>query len=1026
MRAYYSTDDARAGNLGSVGDRSIFFFNVQGVVLGVEMSSPSLPPHVNYLKHSRTGWLPRNAGQHNVPAEQVLPQPPPAAHGHQQAVHWSVNAPQASRLVQLLHEMKGMMGQLNRELHQAEQMVYGGGGGGGGGGRHRHGNPMRQRVHDLDPVFEGTDPRLQYTPHVEYVDARLLLNSSLNNPERPEWRDSLTPHRTEWYGFSVPFQDAKKIPISLFVRNLPIPRRESAALQAKGADHDRFDLNVRLYREHGYPMYKHETENAYFYLDVVRMQGCFQNAYVWALRIGDEHYQLVTSSGLSLCGAEQAFVDLQSFQTSGEEQKKIEDVEIYEASADADAYVEYVDSGYTEGKMLKITWRRGDSFHLEEMPRNVLADDAKVPCPVKGSKNTWYVVRCHQEFGDDAEKDFHNVLSLHLRIIASVSYVRDEVAHTLSFMCTAGLNEVDMPRYYGLMSGYLYIRYNGQTHKERIEDVGLYIEPYWDHQDNQFTWGIKIPYKLTGFSKFIAYKKIRNAADGRSMPSALITSIDDGSWVFFKDHEWSDVQMTDCDVTIEKVQTSEEPENRVGFHAQGKSAREIRKEDEEYKAPKAMAIVNAYFKAVNHEMRRQAIEVMDEYYKNGIRGRFALHVMTKKHMKSMNEVLEGKNSPMRVTPFKVPGWITVTHKNEYLNLGIVNLQGPVYMSDDGLYLVAPHVANDVKLERDFATWGIYVWQKWKIGYDLLAYKINAENNSLFSDVDGTRLKNSQWRMFREWGTSAVIEYEDAYARDAEIISVLPAMRDHSLDCFQLFPRYPDYTVSEREIEQVKDVKDLRHGPLSAHFGLGAKIEDYVEDEDGAEPEGEGGAESHGEGGAEPEGEKEGSSHNEMCYIASVHLCKPPVANTPWTWMMDDLHSYIGNMIMNAEYKAIDQIHMDSEAAGTREGAESVRGFAGDDDDDAFLLRQCFDLDGLARAQEPPARLPQRPRKLASALRGAAPTVPLEQQNQRARRGPRPAAQARGRAAHPQTSARPLQTFASWNPCGHRAWVACSA
>lgn len=84
MRAYYSSDDSHAPNLSSVGDRSIFFFNVMGLVLGVEMSSPSLPPFVNYLKHSRAPHVPpRNPqqpqGQPLPPQEPQQPyQQPPA------------------------------------------------------------------------------------------------------------------------------------------------------------------------------------------------------------------------------------------------------------------------------------------------------------------------------------------------------------------------------------------------------------------------------------------------------------------------------------------------------------------------------------------------------------------------------------------------------------------------------------------------------------------------------------------------------------------------------------------------------------------------------------------------------------------------------------------------------------------------------------------------------------------------------------------------------------------------------------
>ena len=76
MRAYFSSD----AKTGVVGDRSVFFFNVQGVVVGVEMSSPSLPPHVDYQDRA---WQPRETvpgrrqNQQRVPPQMWYSPPPP-------------------------------------------------------------------------------------------------------------------------------------------------------------------------------------------------------------------------------------------------------------------------------------------------------------------------------------------------------------------------------------------------------------------------------------------------------------------------------------------------------------------------------------------------------------------------------------------------------------------------------------------------------------------------------------------------------------------------------------------------------------------------------------------------------------------------------------------------------------------------------------------------------------------------------------------------------------------------------------
>lgn len=63
MRAYFSSD----AKTGIVGDKSVFFFNIQGVIAGVEMYAPSLPPFVDLQgKSGNFGRLPRN--QSNRPS----------------------------------------------------------------------------------------------------------------------------------------------------------------------------------------------------------------------------------------------------------------------------------------------------------------------------------------------------------------------------------------------------------------------------------------------------------------------------------------------------------------------------------------------------------------------------------------------------------------------------------------------------------------------------------------------------------------------------------------------------------------------------------------------------------------------------------------------------------------------------------------------------------------------------------------------------------------------------------------------
>lgn len=65
MRAYFSSD----AKTGIVGDKSVFFFNIQGVIAGVEMYAPSLPPYVDLQGRSGGhGTLPRRPQQGTVPA----------------------------------------------------------------------------------------------------------------------------------------------------------------------------------------------------------------------------------------------------------------------------------------------------------------------------------------------------------------------------------------------------------------------------------------------------------------------------------------------------------------------------------------------------------------------------------------------------------------------------------------------------------------------------------------------------------------------------------------------------------------------------------------------------------------------------------------------------------------------------------------------------------------------------------------------------------------------------------------------
>jgi len=197
--------------------------------------------------------------------------------------------------------------------------------------------------------------------------------------------------------------------------------------------------------------------------------------------------------------------------------------------------------------------------------------------------------------------------------------------------------------------------------------------------------------------------------------------------------------------------------------------------------------------------------------------KIVLYTFSQDYMKKL--ISGNDNLKKSVTIFSCPKFLKMTsfwlNENPKLdpsvsdpansNMYLVDTQGPVYVSENGRFMVSPYIADNGTVQ--VATWGIFIWNSNIAKYETFAYKlsgrqslflINDPDNCLNNkDLELGRGAENYWIQFFRFDGSPIGEHE---VKETQVINFFLTEYDGTRpeNPYHMFPRFPDYTISLAE------------------------------------------------------------------------------------------------------------------------------------------------------------------------------------------------------------------------------------
>jgi len=354
----------------------------------------------------------------------------------------------------------------------------------------------------------------------------------------------------------------------------------------------------------------------------------------------------------------------------------------------------------------------------------------------------------------------------------------------------------------------LYVCYT--QHDKR--DITLYLGPYYDEKNKKYIWGIKSncgkefdPIWIATLPKHWTQNDESYALNRSSLFSCSLDSTKHG-FIFNRWIDGRKCSTLEQDIYF-KVPVNELKEyKRIPNVPNPNAETEARRLELKgiFSAYTANAL-NAMFPVRDSSMLKHVQETWKNLEAGARIGKFGLFIYDREFPSFINRDANRLGVPVEfnVAPFLITmdhAYLEGRNREENGRLQLVDVQGPVWVSTSGDYMICPH--RDTKNGQDKKCWALFRWDKSKASYGLFATKLN-DNLISSREFDARQQSDHTWRFYQQWDgrllphgkndrLTVTMEYNSkAKQTNSSGQKVRP-------NYYSLFKRLPDFSVDKKE------------------------------------------------------------------------------------------------------------------------------------------------------------------------------------------------------------------------------------
>lgn len=815
-RAYYSTDDARVGNLGSAGEQSVYFFNLQGCIVGVQMFSPSLPPTVNYMKSSSVPTLHRRG--HSPQSDWAVVQPAPPAPQY----HVSMPSPPGAVNQQAIDQIMSMLAELTRRMDNAVQEAR---------------DDPQAAAQALERVDRAAH-QIRDAAASQVTDPPPRPPQISEPPRRPP---QIPPQReeeenygifrmtevddTDRKGITVFISQPENIPEKITISNLPDLNQDPKSPMADV----QLELDKAIFAQNEAILYRNDELKIYVHQEVIKVLGSTEKAYNWVIQFAAEDNKMMKLTMPNVLIGKSEF-------------------EIEKGNHDG-TYVGIVISamsgaGYSKVVKTKFTYATNKTM------QNVVMDEDKPGHFSVENHNRLEIVNPENKWveGPGQDRYFLQFFPSDNREpnLDSNGWLPEEMRMTLRFnmpgqeptelVVKLELEDNAIPTYNGICTG----------NDNKSLDVA--VTRCWNSTSRNYVWGIKWANK--GRTPELILWQDANAPDYQEK-KALTSQVKPLCWTT-ANQNFPELQVLQLEFLISdgkqapRVPNWRDPsvrapsaqrrdgEGAAGWRGQGAARWQKQEQVEEpaiVHSKKTLQEIQTKFQGATSRAMKVAEDCVKTLNENGRQGRFSLLMFSTEYMYKVNEELgvkerleKGQDLILGFQPFRAPQRLSMHH--EWLNgesvrgresrytpddyhFGLVDLQGPVYLSISGHFMLAPYVHSNQR--GSTPTWGLYYWDAQTNAYELFGFKASGARSYLVNDPDATsfanfkpdaqrRVVDNNWVFYYRFDGN---KKNQANVHNPELLTILverntdPGYAHAKTNPYMVMQRHPDFSIPKQ-------------------------------------------------------------------------------------------------------------------------------------------------------------------------------------------------------------------------------------
>lgn len=849
MRAYYSTDsNGPSGSLCPFGERSIFFFNVQGEIAGVEMSSPSIRVVNQFIPQNVPRLVPRKrdassesrgddqeergGGRRNrfdqagrsrsmTRAQNVMPPPPPAGYVH--------HVPDA--IMEEMKQTRDMVHKLVEAMHAGQAPQQG------------QGQNMEEMMKVFQAKFDDMEKKMQRQKEQDERDGGEERIATYN-----ESRDEMIIlDDIKGWEVCVTNEAPDKCPTKIKVSGIPqypqqLTHEDDELDLVKEQSPYEFVLDQNYATRDGMPIYVHNSKGGtvmWMFPNPFDKPGEFKNPYEWIIWYvtADEKGSGTETTNSVLIKMLDRNVLMKNgrkevkWQVSHDLQKKLNThkwnldvrIQIDEGSDSVTRAARWLQTVKTSRALVKRV-PDTNNYTLDNLN---IENKINIKKLVEGNAGDKYNAQMFTSFGIVPANDIAGVLPTWIDFMISDSLVLVRYADNEMMR-----KNIDMRARFNLVDTREPI-YQAQYVKGDTT-YRLQIRPFFNSIKEGYVWGLKSDGGEEQDLKWVGsikYEKTRFDAKSNKWvrtglyPQELITVDQQDRW-----------HMEFCWDTMMRISQIESIEIEIDYDHQNNNkrtpnipniTRSQRQEEERYGV--FTALKSDALSRMFESTSKQKIETVAKCYENALAlGHVCMFGLYLFHRKYINVINNRIGHCRRFQHDSVPKHIIMNHtylqgegavkkgntfSEESYNLYLVDLQGPVWVSVDGEFMICPF-ANEV---AKYKTWALWRWDVHKAAYMLFAEKSHvgdANHKHLINDRDFDARNNiaSKWNFRGRWDGGRVTTnnaFDDL--RIYIVHDMKPDVRQApradgkkiTPNLYHLFQRMPDYTIATSDVEFFK-------------------------------------------------------------------------------------------------------------------------------------------------------------------------------------------------------------------------------